>query len=202
MNLRILIFSLTIGLVVGGCASHNQLPSEIKEEGLMNRPPESDSLKVESIAHRIESGDFLEINVYENPDLSAKIRVPEDGFIPFPLLGNLKVTGMTAIELDSMITQDLGEKYILNPQVTVVISEYRQRNIYVTGEVRKPGGYPYEIGLTVRKAISLAGGFTEKAMKSKITLTRIVDGKEVTLPVEIDDVVQVEDIITVGRSFF
>jgi len=197
MNLRLLVLCLVMGLVVG-CASH------IRSDGsLINQSPSiGDSSQVEAQAHRIESGDLLEITVYENPDLSAKIRVPEDGFLPFPLLGNIQVTGMTALELDSMITQDLGERYILNPQVTVVITEYRQRSIYVTGEVRKPGGYAYEIGLTVRKAVSLAGGFTEKALKSKITLTRIVDGTEITMPVDIDDVVQVEDIITVGRSFF
>ena len=202
MILRLLISLLVIGMV-GGCASHSSRQSLNESDNLIVQEPSFiDSAQVQSIAHRIEPGDFLEITVYENPDLSAKIRVPEDGFLPFPLLGNIKVTDMIALELDSMITQDLGERYVLNPQVTVVITEYRQRSIYVTGEVRKPGGYAYEIGLTVRKAVSLAGGFTEKAMKSKISLTRIVDGKEITIPVDIDDIVQVEDIITVGRSFF
>jgi polysaccharide export outer membrane protein len=192
--------AIVMGLIMGGCASH------AGNEGLMKPTPPASSdeglMKQTPLAHQIEPGDLLEINVYENPDLSTEIRVPEDGYVPYPLLGNLKVAGLSVLELDSMITYDLGERYVKNPIVTVEVKEYRQRSIYVTGEVRRPGGYPYEIGMTVRKAISLAGGFTEKATQSKINLTRIVDGKEVTVPVSIDDVVQVEDIITVGRSFF
>jgi protein involved in polysaccharide export with SLBB domain len=144
----------------------------------------------------------VDIAVYENPDLRTNIRVPEDGYIPFPLLGNLKITGMTVLQLDSMLTCDLGNRFIRDPLVTVVIEEYRQRNVYITGEVKKPGVYPYEIGLTVRKAISLAGGFTDKASRGKITVTRVLEGEEMSIPVDLDDEIQVEDIVNVSRSFF
>ncbi|KPL05863.1 hypothetical protein AMJ86_10565 [bacterium SM23_57] len=168
----------------------------------MHNPPDSTSFPSQPEAHKIEAGDLLEISVYENPDLTTEVRVPDDGYIPFPLLGNIPVTAMTVLELDSMITNDLEERYIYNPLVTVIVKEYKHRNIYVTGEVKKPGGYPFEIGLTVRKAISLAGGFTEKAAKSKITVTRIINGYEMSFPVELDDEIQEEDIITIPRSFF
>jgi protein involved in polysaccharide export with SLBB domain len=187
-------------LIVIGCAalrspSHRSTSSNVNNQ-------DSTSGQSRPLTHLIESGDMLEISVYENPDLLTQVRVPEDGYIPFPLLGNLKIAGMTVLQLDSIITNELEERYIYNPLVTVVIKEYKQRNVYVTGEVKKPGGYPFETGLTVRKAISLAGGFTDKAAKTKIAVTRVIDNREVSLPVNLDDQIQEEDIITVPRSFF
>lgn len=187
-------------LGITGCAALQ--PANTSHNATIQNPPDSISIPHQPEAHKIETGDLLEISVYENSDLTTEVRVPDDGYIPFPLLGNIPVTGMTVLQLDSMITHDLEERYIYNPLVTVVVKEYKHRNIYVTGEVKKPGGYPFEIGLTVRKAISLAGGFTEKAAKSKITVTRIINGYERSFPIELDDEIQEEDIITIPRSFF
>jgi protein involved in polysaccharide export with SLBB domain len=200
LHWKYIICLATVLLIAGGCAVH---PLAKSNPAAINSQP-LDSVRSEPVSHshQIESGDLLEITVYENDDLHSEVRVPEDGHIPFPLLGNLQVIGMTVLQLDSLITHDLGEKYIYDPLVTVVIKEYRQRNIYVTGEVKKPGGYPFEPGLTVRKAISLAGGFTDKASRGKITITRIVNGEEVTIPSSLDDQIREEDIITIPRSFF
>jgi protein involved in polysaccharide export with SLBB domain len=194
------VLILPILLSFTGCASHQ--PAGATNNTPVQNPPDTISIQPHLEAHKIEAGDLLEISVYENPDLTTEVRIPNDGYIPFPLLGNIPVTGMTVLELDSMITRDLEERYIYNPLVTVVVKEYKHRNIYVTGEVKKPGGYPYETGLTVRKAISLAGGFTEKAAKGKITVTRIINGYERSFPIELDDEIQEEDIITIPRSFF
>ncbi len=75
---------------------------------------------------------------------------------------------MTVGALEDFITQGLKGRYLLNPQVTVSIDEYR--NFYVNGMVEKPGGYPYSPGLTVRRAISIAGGFKERAARDKINV--------------------------------
>ena len=200
LHWKILICLLAVFLIGGGCATHPSAQSNSAIIGVQS--PDSIQSAPSSRSHRIESGDLLEISVYENDDLHTEVRVPEDGHIPFPLLGNLQVIGMAVLQLDSLITYDLGEKYIYDPLVTVVIKEYRQRNIYVTGEVKKPGGYAFEPGLTVRKAISLAGGFTDKASRGKITVTRIINGEEVTISSSLDDQIQEEDIITIPRSFF
>ena len=193
----IILFSSLAFFFIQSC-SHTQ--STLSPSTTLNSAIPIDTIHVAS--HHIETGDLLEITVYENPDLTTEVRIPEDGHIPFPLLGNIDVEGMSVLELDSVITTDLEARYIHNPLVTVVIKEYRQRNIYVTGEVKKPGGYPFEYGLTVRKAISLAGGFTEKAAKGKITVTRVVNHREISYSVDLDDEIREEDIITVARSFF
>ena len=181
-------------VILSGCASIQPADSLV-----LNTDSTRQNL---GTVHRLTSGDLLTISVYENPDLKTNVHVPEDGYIPFPLLGNVQVKGLTVLQMDSLITKGLAERYIIDPQVTVIITEYHLRNVYVTGEVRRPGEYPFEDGLTVRKAISLAGGFTEKAAKNKLVLTRIIEGQETSFPIQIDDQIQEEDILTVKRSFF
>ena len=94
----------------------------------------------------------------------------------------------------------LADGYLKHPRVTVSISTYRQ--FYVHGEVKKPGGYNYLDGLTVQKAVALAGGFTERASESKITLQREKDPDNPMEKAKLNERVYPGDIITVGESFF
>src|SRR5690606_23115630 len=111
------------------------------------------------------------ISVYGEPDLSFQIKIGESGIITFPFIGELKSAGMTTGEVENAIRQRLiDEEYLLKPEVTASIIQYRP--FYITGEVRSPGSYPFEPGLTLRKAISIAGGFTERASRSKIIIVR------------------------------
>jgi polysaccharide export outer membrane protein len=89
---------------------------------------------------------------------------------------------------------------LINPEVTVSILEYRP--LFVNGEVEKPGGFPFSPGLTVRKAISLAGGFKERANKGRINVVRETDPRKASRSIDVDDQVMPGDIITVERSFF
>jgi protein involved in polysaccharide export with SLBB domain len=82
----------------------------------------------------------------------------------------------------------------------VTINEYR--NFFINGQVEKPGGYPFIPGLTVRKAVSLAGGFRERAAKDKIFVIRDDDPKQVARRVDLNAMVQPGDILTVEESFF
>src|SRR5258705_9883683 len=83
---------------------------------------------------------------------------------------------MTVGALEEYITKGLRGRYLLNPQVTVSIDEYR--NFFVNGMVERPGGYPFSPGLTVRKAISIAGGFKERASRDKFNIVRDDDPKQ------------------------
>jgi protein involved in polysaccharide export with SLBB domain len=74
--------------------------------------------------------------------------------------------------------------------------------LYVNGEVRRPGDYLYEKSLTVHKAITMAGGFTEKAAEGRTKILRVVNGQEVTIPVKLDDLIHPNDIIVVPQRFF
>jgi polysaccharide biosynthesis/export protein VpsN len=152
-------------------------------------------------SYRLGSGDVITVQVLGEDDLKReKVRLSDAGTLAFPILGEIGVRGMTVGELRDFITGGLKGRYLLNPQVTVTIEEYR--NFFVNGMVEKPGGYPFVPGLTVRKAISLAGGFKERASKEKINVIREEDKTGTPKKVNLNDPVHPGDIITIEESFF
>ena len=100
----------------------------------------------------------------------------------------------------ALIADGLRGKYLLNPVVSVTIEEYRP--IFVNGQVEKSGAYPYQPGLTIRKAVSLAGGFKERASKEKIFVISEDDKSQTPRKVDQSYLVNPGDIITVEESFF
>ena len=151
--------------------------------------------------YRIGAGDQLSINVYGEPDLSIKeIRVGHSGMVSYPLIGDVKVSGFTAGELESHITKLLLDGFLLKPEVNVSILKYRM--FYVHGQVRKPGGYQYVEGLTAEKAIALAGGFTERASENKIDLIREKGPRDKPERITMSEKVMPGDVVMVGESIF
>jgi protein involved in polysaccharide export with SLBB domain len=146
----------------------------------------------------IGPNDVIHIQVFGEADLTVESKVEGDGTINYPLLGVLRVSGRTTGELQRELTERLAAGYVRKPKVNVSI--VRHRNIFVSGEVRAPGGYPYEEGLTVQKAITLAGGFTERGDKASFQIVRKnVKGVE-ALSLEMDAFVMPDDLIVVERS--
>lgn len=160
-------------------------------------PSESADLQRDHEDYRLGPNDVLRILVYGEEDLSVEAKVEGDGHITYPLLGVLKVGGFTAKDLQHDLTSRLEAGYVRHPKVMVTIA--RHRNFYVGGEVKTPGGYSYEEGLTVQKAIALAGGLSEKADKQLITVTRLgASGVEV-VSLESDAVLRPDDLVTVPQ---
>ena len=151
--------------------------------------------------YKLGVGDVISVQVIGEDELKReKIRLSDAGTLSFPYLGEIRVRGMTVGALEEFITKGLKGRYLLNPQVTVTIHEYR--NFFVNGQVDKPGGYAFVPGLTVRKAISMAGGFKERASKEKINVIREDDVKGLPQRVALEAPVLPGDIITVEESFF
>ena len=148
--------------------------------------------------YRIGANDVIRIQVFGEDDLTMESRVSGEGKINYPLLGMLQVEGRTTEELQQELTVRLGSGFVRLPKVSVSI--VRHRNFYVSGEVKTPGGYPYEEGLTVQKALSIAGGFTEKAEKQGLKVTRLAEGRVETLAIGPDDVIQPNDILMVATQ--
>jgi protein involved in polysaccharide export with SLBB domain len=152
-------------------------------------------------SYKLGSGDMISIRVLGEDDLKReRVRLSDAGTVSFPVLGEIRVKGMTVGALEDYITQGLKGRYLLNPQVTIAIEEYR--NFFVNGSVEKPGGYPFSPGLTVRKAISIAGGFKERASREKINVIRDDDPKQVPRKVDLNTPVLPGDILTIEESFF
>jgi protein involved in polysaccharide export with SLBB domain len=151
--------------------------------------------------YKLGAGDMVSIRVLGEEDLRReKVRLSDAGTVSFPVLGEIKVKGMTVGALEDYITRNLKGRYLLNPQVTVSIDEYR--NFFVNGMVERPGGYPFAPGMTVRKAISLAGGFKERASRDKINVIRDDDPKQTPRKVDLNTAIAPGDILTVEESFF
>ncbi len=152
-------------------------------------------------SYKLGSGDLISIRVLGEDDLKReRVRLSDAGTISFPVLGEIRVKGMTVGALEDYITKGLKGRYLLNPQVTISIDEYR--NFFVNGMVEKPGGYPFSPGLTVRKAISIAGGFKERAAREKISIIRDDDASQTPRKVDLNAQVLPGDILTIEESFF
>lgn len=157
----------------------------------------------------------MQINVYEQPDLSSVLKVSSHGNISFPLLGRIKAEGFSITELEKEIERRLADGYLINPQVTILIKEYRSRKIYVLGGVAKPGIYELRKSITLLEVISRAGGLLSDAAQHaiisqsgsnkgntvsdkepiKIDLKRLLDEGDTKLNIEINDgdVIQIPD---------
>jgi polysaccharide export outer membrane protein len=152
-------------------------------------------------AYRVDTGDSISITVYQEPDLSITgVRVKSDGTIAYPLLGDLRVAGLTSQDVQDLVMSKLQDGYLKKPSISVSIDSYRL--YYIKGEVSRPGGYTFVDGLTVAKAVALAGGYSARASEGRITLVRESDPENPQKSVGTNTAIQPGDIITVGESFF
>ncbi len=151
--------------------------------------------------YRLATGDVVSIRVFGEEDLSReKIRLTDAGTVFYPVLGEIQVLGKTVGEIEKLIADGLRGRYLVNPSVTVSIDNYRQ--YFVTGQVGAPGGFAYQPGLTVAKAVALAGGFKERASQSKMFVIRDADPKKNRERVELSTAIFPGDVLTIEESFF
>ncbi|WP_421682783.1 polysaccharide export protein [Stutzerimonas urumqiensis] len=151
--------------------------------------------------YQLSSGDVIKINVYGEPDLSFdEIRLNDAGTFSFPFIGEIDASGKTAGQVRQLITSKLQDGYLVDPRVSVSVVTYR--SFYISGEVKEPGGYPYQPGLTLDRAIALAGGLTERASTNRITIVRNEGGNRVSQDASLETKVQPGDTITIDQGFF
>lgn len=145
-------------------------------------------------------GDKIQIVVYGEDDLTTNVKIDKSGFISFPFLDDIQVINLSVKQLEKIIHKGLLGDYLISPQVNVSVAEYRP--FFIHGQVKRPGGYPYLDDLTLDKAIAIAGGLSNRASKSDWIITRIVDGKSVTILANVMTEVHPDDIIKIEQSFF
>jgi polysaccharide export outer membrane protein len=137
--------------------------------------------------YRIGPKDLLELTVIGFEDLNRRVRVSEDGKISLPYVGDVEVQGLTKSELEKKLAKLLEEKYLQNPQVTVVIVEYQSRKVYLIGAVTTPGPYDLLGRLTLLKLISQAGGLTADAGNEIVIMRQLPDGSKTSLKISVED---------------
>lgn len=154
-----------------------------------------------SSSYTIGVSDVLEIEIRNlgTKEYSLKARVPPSGVISIPLLDEIAVTDTSIFELQSLIESKLKDGYLKGPEVTITIAEFRP--FFINGAVNDPGAFPYQSGLTVEKAVALAGGLTESASLDKITLKRSSDQGDEVRTVGLAAKVNPGDVIDVDEIF-
>jgi polysaccharide export outer membrane protein len=142
--------------------------------------------------------DVLSVKVFNEPDLSSNYTVDSDGSITYPLIGRVAVGGLTVRAVESHLTKLLTNGYVNRPQVSVEISQFRSRSIFVLGEVRAPGKYAIEDQVTLLEVIAKAGSLTSTA-GNMIIVQRYKDG---LAPVAMPDPANNNDVAEIMRVSF
>lgn len=132
---------------------------------------------VDGKTYRIGVDDVLHISVWGQEDLDQKVTVFDDGTIIFPLINRIPAKGLTVIELTERVTTLLEKDFLVDPQVTVNITEYNSQKVYILGSVFKPGLYSLKGETTVLESITRAGGISPRS--GKILLLLKLSGKEI-----------------------
>lgn len=140
-----------------------------------------------TLEYKIGAQDLLDISVFGLDDLNRTVRVSEDGTITLPLLGEIKVGGLTKTGLENKLNGLLEEKYLHNPQVTVFIREHQSTRVSVLGAVKNPGLYDLLGRETLMQIISQAGGLTTETGDEIIIMRQREDGVSNSLKISIYD---------------
>jgi polysaccharide export outer membrane protein len=150
--------------------------------------------------YTLASGDRLRIIVFGQEGLSNSYSVDGSGHIEMPLIGIVTAEGKTTAALGKEIEGKLHDGFLRDPHVSVEVEAFRP--FFVLGEVTTPGQYPYVNGMTAETAVAIAGGFTPRAYKDAVDLTRVINGLQVTGEVPIKHSVQPGDTILVHERYF
>jgi len=192
------IFILAMFVVTGAYVSAAQSQAAMNPPSAnpaTGAPPASDAKtskagEVNPGTYVIGPEDNLSINVWKEQELSKTVPVRPDGMISLPLIGEVKASGLTPLQLQDAITEPL-KKYMSEPQVTVIVTEVRSKTFNIVGQVSKPGYYPLDRQLTVLDAVALAGGFRDFAKVKKIYVLRTdAGGKQERLPFNYKEVIK------------
>jgi polysaccharide export outer membrane protein len=150
--------------------------------------------------YRLDAGDRLRIVVYGQEGLTNSYAVDAGGAITMPLIGAVRARGLTTAELARAITTKLKAGYIREPYVAAEVEAYRP--FFILGEVAAPGQYPYVPNMTVESAVAIAGGFSPRAQKGSVEITRTDQGGPVRATVPPSTLLRPGDTIVVGERWF
>ncbi|HZI57364.1 MAG TPA: polysaccharide biosynthesis/export family protein [Verrucomicrobiae bacterium] len=137
----------------------------------------------------VGDSDVLHVNVWKEPEVSQTVVVRTDGNISLPLINEVKVSGLTPLQIQDLVAERL-KGFLNNPQVTVTVADIRSKRAFITGEVTRPGTYSLNAQTTVLQLIAQAGGFTPFAKKDSIVVLRTEEGKQMRLKFKYKEVVR------------
>ena len=189
---------LGMALMVGA-AGNATAPSQDGGAAISASTAQRDATAPQS-AYRLDVADKVRLIVFNEPTLSGEFTVNSDGLLSIPLVGDIKVRGLSTAEAISEITKKFADGYLRDPKVSMDVLTYRP--FYILGEVTKPGEYPYSNGLTVMNAVATASGFTYRANKGNVFIKHAGESKENKYKITPDLAVMPGDTVRVGERYF
>lgn len=164
--------------------------------------------------YQIREGDMVQVSVFDEPELAAGGRVRNDGTIQCPLIGAVKIKGLSQMAAARLIEEEYRKDYLVHPEVNLFVSQFSVQRITILGQVQRPGSHDLqaEKDLTILQVLGLAGGPTRIANLKKVLVKRVVNGQERIFKVDVQSMasgsqtmmfyVREDDVITVPESFF
>jgi polysaccharide biosynthesis/export protein len=152
------------------------------------------------VAYKLDAGDKLRVVVYGQEGLTNTYAIDAGGSITMPLIGSVPARGRTPAGLASEITGKLRNGYIRDPSVAVEIEAYRP--FFILGEVAAPGQYPYVPNMSVESAVAIAGGFSPRARRDRVTVTHTDSSGSMRIVVPLGTSLSPGDTVLVGERWF
>ena len=184
-----------LALALTACGGGSSTPPSVPAPPMAGAP----AGELVTSTYRLGSGDRLKVIVFRHEDLSGEFALDGAGNFAMPLIGGIEAYGLTTREVEQRIQTKLSDGYLVDPQVSVEVLNYRP--FYILGEVKAPGAYPYVNGMTVLNAVALAGGFSYRAKQDDFLLQRGGSNSGST-EVAGDAALLPGDIVTVQERFF
>jgi protein involved in polysaccharide export with SLBB domain len=182
-----------VAALLVGCASNRTIPNNPAQAGFaptkVQRPPE----------YRMQPGDEMDIKFFFNPELDQTVLVRPDGKISLPVVDDVQAAGLTPSELDALLTQIYGQE-IRKPLLTVIVKTFTGRQVYVGGEVGKPGVVQLGTHMTALQAVIGAGGFLETAKPEATLVIRQGGAADAPIPIRLDLEESIDGETTMGDS--
>jgi polysaccharide biosynthesis/export protein len=185
--------------IVAVCCLAASLVAQTQSANLKSPEPAATgtakSVDIAKPAESVPSGyivgdsDVLHVNVWKEAEVTQTVVVRTDGNISLPLINEVKVSGLTPLQIQELVAEKL-KSFLNNPQVTVTVTEIHSKRAFITGEVVRPGTYSLNAETTVLQLIAQAGGFTPFAKKDNIVVLRTGDGQQMRLKFKYKEVVQ------------
>jgi len=196
---RVSIIVAGSALALAGCV-HRPGPVAAVPPGPYAGPRASYVAPAYDADYRLDAGDKLRIVVYGQEGLTNSYAVSASGAITMPLIGTVPARGLTPAQLARNITARLRNGYIREPYVAAEVETYRP--FFILGEVAAPGQYPYVPNMTAESAVAIAGGYSPRATRDRVTITHPTAAGDVRVVVPPGTPINPGDTVVVGERWF
>jgi polysaccharide biosynthesis/export protein len=185
MMSRNLFFAVLLSLTLAACASSASYKNLPAGDTLGAADPVKQELRAE---YKLWPADIIQIDVFDVDSLNRTVQLDAQGMINLPYVGQIPAAGKTAAQLAMDLQNRYGEKYLRNPQISVLVKQARQETVVVEGSVQQPGVFPVADRMSLIKAIAMAKGLDQYANPKGVVVFRVVNNERVAAVFDLNNI--------------